>query len=64
MGAQNLHDVAFVLAYFTFIVGLLTTFLRFYARAFVVKTWGLDDYSSISVLVCTIKHHHFYSYGR
>lgn len=51
MAAKNLHELAYAVAYVTFSIGILSTLLRFYSRALVVKSWGWDDYGSVAVLV-------------
>ncbi|KUI57492.1 hypothetical protein VP1G_04757 [Cytospora mali] len=54
MAEQNLHYVAYAIAYITFFLGLFTTGLRFYSRAVLMNRWGWDDYSSVVVLAANI----------
>ena len=49
--ATNLYQLAYGIAYFTFVVGVLSSFARFYSRALVVKSWGWDDSASCAVFV-------------
>lgn len=54
MADPDLHGLGYAVAYILFALGLCTTGLRFYSRAVLSKQWGLDDYSSIAVLVRTV----------
>jgi hypothetical protein len=49
MSDTSLQRAAFIVAYVTFAVGLLTVFLRIYCRLHVLKSWGWDDYVAVFV---------------
>lgn len=50
---KNIHQLAYAVAYITFLFGLLTSLLRFYSRAVLVKQWGWDDSVSVPMMVGT-----------
>jgi len=49
--AIDLYEWAYVVAYITFSIGLLSSIARFYSRALILKSWGWDDTASCAVLV-------------
>ncbi|KAF2470654.1 uncharacterized protein BDR25DRAFT_261751 [Lindgomyces ingoldianus] len=51
MGLSTLQPLAYAVAYVTFFFGTASIFLRFYCRIFILKTWGLDDWVGVAVLV-------------
>jgi uncharacterized membrane protein (DUF2068 family) len=53
MLSTSLQRAAYIVAYVTFAVGLLTVFLRVYCRLHVLKSWGWDDYVAVFVGVST-----------
>jgi hypothetical protein len=51
MTLTTLQPLAYAVAYVTFFFGVASTVLRFYCRQYVLKTWGLDDYIAVAILV-------------
>lgn len=51
----NLQVPAYAITYVTFTFGTLANLIRLYARGFVQRTWGLDDYFVIGVLVGRVR---------
>jgi len=49
--SPDLRAPAYATTYFTFVLGTLANLVRLYARAFIQKTWGIDDCFAIGVLV-------------
>ena len=49
MSSTSLQRAAYIVAYTTFAVGLLTVFLRIYCRLHVLKSWGWDDHVAVFV---------------
>ncbi|KAF5024534.1 hypothetical protein F66182_3297 [Fusarium sp. NRRL 66182] len=49
--ATSLYVTAYVLAYVTFAVAMVSSFARLYSRALVVKSWGWDDSAFCVVLL-------------
>jgi len=47
----SIFEWAYVVAYVTFAIGLLSSVARFYSRALVLRSWGWDDTTSCLVLV-------------
>jgi hypothetical protein len=47
----SLFEWAYVVAYITFAIGLLSSIARFYSRGLLLKSWGWDDTASCFVLV-------------
>ncbi|CAN9246739.1 unnamed protein product [Alternaria alternata] len=54
--AIDLYEWAYVVAYITFSIGLLSSIARFYSRALILKSWGWDDTASCAILIVSIVH--------
>ncbi|KAF1830898.1 hypothetical protein BDW02DRAFT_79083 [Decorospora gaudefroyi] len=54
MALTTLQPLAYAVAYVTFFFGTASIFLRFYCRQYVLKTWGVDDYFAVLVLMVSI----------
>jgi len=49
--AENLQPVAYAVATIIFVVTVISSLLRFYARAYIVKDFGWDDWVMVSIFV-------------
>lgn len=47
----DLRKPAFGVVYGSFSIGLIAILMRLYLRGFVQKTWGMDDYFAVAVVV-------------
>ncbi|KAL6915402.1 hypothetical protein FSST1_006897 [Fusarium sambucinum] len=54
--STDLYVAAYVVAYITFAIGVLSSIARFYSRALVIKSWGWDDWASVVVFLVNIVH--------
>ncbi|CAF3466700.1 unnamed protein product [Fusarium graminearum] len=54
--SSDLYVAAYVVAYITFEIGILSLIARFYSRALVIKSWGWDDWASVVVFLINIVH--------
>jgi hypothetical protein len=51
MALTTMQPLAYAVAYVSFFLGTSSLFLRVYCRLFILKTWGLDDYIALALLV-------------
>jgi hypothetical protein len=51
MALTTLQPLAYTIAYVSFLFGVISTFLRFYSRQYVLRIWGWDDYIAVAILV-------------
>jgi hypothetical protein len=51
MALTTLQPLAYAVAYVSFLFGVISTFLRFYSRQYVLRIWGWDDYIAVAILV-------------
>jgi hypothetical protein len=54
MALTTLQPLAYTVAYVSFLFGVISTFLRFYSRQYVLRIWGWDDYIAVAILVSSI----------
>uniref|UniRef100_A0A4E9EGD4 Uncharacterized protein n=1 Tax=Gibberella zeae TaxID=5518 RepID=A0A4E9EGD4_GIBZA len=54
--SSDLYVAAYVVAYITFAIGILSLIARFYSRALVIKSWDWDDWASVVVFLINIVH--------
>ncbi|KAJ1325420.1 alpha-methylacyl-CoA racemase [Microdochium nivale] len=50
----DLRMPAYGVAYATYAIGLVASIVRLYSRGFVQKTWGLDDYFAVAVVIVNV----------
>jgi hypothetical protein len=49
--AENLQPLAYAVATIIFVIAFISTLLRFYARVYIVKDFGWDDWVMASIFV-------------